>query len=171
MTDDKKLSFGKLVLVSVVVTLIVIALVLAAGALGVGAELCFLGIIVWAKCFQASFKALDILKVWTGALTGLLVCVAFLLISAKFGTDVGGIVLLVLILVQVIFDIGSLSPWVVNASTPFFLTVCILMATRGSDIPALFKDFGGGFALGGLSFIIIGLILSAAAKKKEAGKA
>ena len=122
---SEKMPFGKLLIVAFVVTAVVILLAILAGKLGVSAapEMCFIGILVWAKIFNHSLNPLDILKVWTGALVGILMCVATMLLGAKFGAGAGAIALLVLIYVQILFDVGKLCEWVVNGATPFFLTI------------------------------------------------
>ena len=148
-------DFKKTLLISFIILVLVVVYAVLGGVLHIGTDLLFLGIIVWAKCFHLSLKPADVLKCWTGAAVG----VGIMLAEHAVGGTAGTIVLLVLVFVQIIFDVGSISDWIVNPSIPFFLTVALILANfmSAGDIV---KQYCLSFLGACVPIIIIGMILA-----------
>lgn len=167
---EEKKSIGKLSIIGVVLVLVIAIIGIVTKLLGTGLELCFVGLLVWAKCYEKSMNPMDILKVWTGGLVGVLICVAEIFVVQQFGAAAGKAVLLVLVGLILVLDIGKINPWLANHSTAFFLTVALALS-HFKTAPEILKDFGAGFLIGGVLLMIIATLLVRKMKKAAAAAA
>lgn len=163
--QTEKVPFAK----SLVKALVLLAIALVFFALGkkfgFGINLCILGLLCWAKCFELKMDPASILKLWTGALTGVLLVLAFAVVGAKFGELPGIITFIVLLLINIALDMGEYCPWVCNAATQMFLAATLMLINFETPKEVL-TEYAAGLILGGGLPLIAALIV-----RSRAGKA
>ena len=165
MEEKKGSGIGKSMFISLIILIAVVLVVILCRALKLGTDVLFIGLLCWVKCFDLDLNPKTILKCWTGAGVGLLIWLANYFTTVKFGTVAGLVVLLVLVYIQIIFDVRNTCDWLVNAAEPIMLTLFIALSAF-LPMKTIVYDFCGAFVIAGLIPIIIGAILQS--RKKSA---
>ncbi len=159
MEKKKKVSFQKVLMISVIAMALIVLIALLGRMAGFGTDLLFIGLLVWLKCFHKKMEPIVILKVWTSGAVGIGIVLGELLAAQAFGHGIGTATLLVLLFVQIVLDVGHVNDWIVGPATPFFVAGAILLAHGGNSIAQILYDYAAGFALAGLPFILIAAVM------------